>query len=266
VPFTLSHPAAVLPLVRAPFVPAALVAGAVAPDVPYFVRVPRSANAWYEPFVNATTTHEPLGALAVAVPTAAVLLALWSVVRAPLRALAVGHERGDVRRLPRSGSWGVRACWVVVSLVLGVATHVVWDALTDDAGFLVELLVPSREPEAMGWDGSRVLQHASTALGLGVLGVWSWRRFAAWRGDGGRLRLTSGRAAVVAGIVALVVGVTVAAAVRAGQDELAGVEGVLTAVAKAAGSTFAAAVLVYAVAWWCWAGRRRSATIIGTQP
>src|SRR5690606_26266927 len=63
VPFTLSHPAAVLPFVRAPFVPAALVAGALAPDVPYFVRLPRSADAWYEPFVNATTTHQPLGAL-----------------------------------------------------------------------------------------------------------------------------------------------------------------------------------------------------------
>jgi hypothetical protein len=34
-PFTLSHPAAVLLLCRPPFVASALVAGAVAPDLPY---------------------------------------------------------------------------------------------------------------------------------------------------------------------------------------------------------------------------------------
>ncbi|MEI5672079.1 MULTISPECIES: DUF4184 family protein [unclassified Nocardioides] len=36
-PFTLVHPAAVLPLVRTPLVPSALVLGSVAPDLPYFV-------------------------------------------------------------------------------------------------------------------------------------------------------------------------------------------------------------------------------------
>ncbi len=266
-PFTLSHPAAVLPFVRAPFVPAALVAGALAPDVPYFVRLPRSADAWYEPFVNATTTHQPLGALGVAVPTAAVLLALWLVVRAPLLDLAVGSEHADLRREPgRSGSWGVRACWVVVSLVLGVATHVLWDALTDDTGLLVEHLVPLREAATAGWDGSRVLQHASTGLGLVVLAVWLWRRFAAWRGHGGRLGLTRGRVAILAGIVALVAAAAVAAAVHAGQDEVAGVEGVLTAAVKAAGSALAAGVLVHAVVWWCLAGRRRSAEIATVSP
>ncbi|MEV0893740.1 DUF4184 family protein [Promicromonospora sp. NPDC050262] len=35
-PFTLSHPAAVLPLLCHPFSAAAIGAGAVAPDLPYF--------------------------------------------------------------------------------------------------------------------------------------------------------------------------------------------------------------------------------------
>jgi len=48
-PFTLAHPAAVLPLFRGPLVPAALVVGAVAPDLPYFLRatgVPVGAQSW----------------------------------------------------------------------------------------------------------------------------------------------------------------------------------------------------------------------------
>src|SRR5690606_30330812 len=94
VPFTLSHPAAVLPPVREPFLPAALLVGRMAPDVPYFVPVPRYAGAWYEPFVNATVTHQWPGMLTVAVPTAAVLLGLWWIVRSPLVDLVL-RRRGE---------------------------------------------------------------------------------------------------------------------------------------------------------------------------
>ncbi|WP_199224473.1 DUF4184 family protein [Serinibacter arcticus] len=105
-PFTLAHPAAVLPLRRGPLVTAALVAGALSPDVPYFLPLPRYAGAWYEPFVNATTSHAWPGALTVAVPTAAVLLAVWWFVRAPLADL-VGVDGGAPGRGPRRrGSGG----------------------------------------------------------------------------------------------------------------------------------------------------------------
>ena len=78
-PFTLSHPAAVLPLLRRPFSGIALVAGAVAPDLPYFARstpIPVGAQSWYEPYLNATTSHGLLGALTVSLPYALVLAAV----------------------------------------------------------------------------------------------------------------------------------------------------------------------------------------------
>ncbi|MET8546837.1 DUF4184 family protein, partial [Kitasatospora sp. NPDC004799] len=87
-PFTLSHPAAVLPLLRRPFSRAALVAGAVAPDLPYFVGtagLPVSAQSWYEPLTNATTTHTLPGALTVGLPCT---LALWALALAGHRPLA----------------------------------------------------------------------------------------------------------------------------------------------------------------------------------
>lgn len=89
-PFTLSHPAAVLPLLRPPFVPVALVAGAMAPDVPYFLGtlgIPLSAGDWYEPFLNATTSHSPLGALTVSLPVTLALAAGWLLLRGPVTEL-----------------------------------------------------------------------------------------------------------------------------------------------------------------------------------
>ncbi len=89
-PFTLAHPALVLPLLRHPFVPAALVTGATAPDMPYFLNAAgirsTSAGNWYEPLLNATHTHSFSG-LPVDVLYAVGLVAVYWLVRAPITAL-----------------------------------------------------------------------------------------------------------------------------------------------------------------------------------
>lgn len=246
-PFTLAHPAAVLPLARRPLVPAALVVGAVAPDVPYFLPLPRAAGSWYEPFVNATTTHTWPGALTVAVPSAAVLLGLWWLVRAPLRSLVVGEARdvgsagGPPPVVLRSVAWGL------ASLVLGVLTHVAWDAFTHGDGALVERVAWLGEPLVGDVPAARVLQHVSTAAGLLVLASWAGRRVVAWRAAGGR-PATTRRGAVTAAVVVLA---GLAGAVAGGLGASgSGVEAVLSAAAKGGGTAFAVASVVAAAAWW----------------
>jgi len=246
VPFTLAHPAAVLALARRPLVPAALVAGALAPDVPYFLPLPRSAGSWYEPFVNATTTHAWPGALTVAVPTAAVLLGLWWLVRAPLRALVAGRTGegpdGAVQRATARA-----AAWLLASLVLGVLTHVVWDAFTHGDGALVQRVTWLREPLVSGVPAARVLQHLSTAAGLFVLTLWAGRRVVAWRRAGGRPVLGRPQVAAVGAVaVAGIAGAVVGALGATGS----GVEAVLSAAAKDGGTASALAGLVAAAAWW----------------
>lgn len=246
-PFTLSHAAAVLPLARGPVVPAALVVGAVAPDVPYFLKLPRYAGAWYEPFVNATTTHHWPGALTVAVPTAAVLLAVWWVVRAPLVALVAsgGGKPGSdesAGRLERAG-------WTLLSLVVGVATHVLWDSFTHGDGFLVERVGVLREPAFAGMDVARVLQHVSTVVGLVVLAAWALRWVTRWRERGGRLEVTGTSGAVIGGVGVLgltAVGVALAASIA----EREPVEAMLARLVTTSGAVVAVAVALYAVAWW----------------
>ena len=123
-PFTLAHPAAVLPFARRPFSAAALVAGAVAPDLPYFVRslpVPVSAQSWYAPFMNATTSHAVGGTLTVALPYALLLTMAWWAARRPLRAMLVTGEapradggHGDVERRTGARDVVVRGAWILL--------------------------------------------------------------------------------------------------------------------------------------------------------
>ncbi|MDA0182520.1 DUF4184 family protein [Solirubrobacter phytolaccae] len=217
-PFTLAHPAAVLPLLRGPLIGPALVAGAIAPDLPYFLTsldIPVSAQSWYEPFLNGTTSHSLDGVLAVDLPAALALLVVWLVVRPALAAMlpAVFGSAAPVR--PRAVGW------VVVSLALGIATHLAWDELT--------------------W--LRVVQHASTVLGLAVVAVHLWRR---------RTGAIDRRLLVCAGVV---LGIAVVGALvwtRSWWDAAEGlsVEGVLSDAAKGAVVAVAAAVGALAVGWW----------------
>ena len=102
-PFPLAHPAAVLPLLRKPFVASALVAGSVAP----------SSAIWLGPLVALV-----------------ILLVFHLVVKEPLLALAPGGLRS---RLPGVGLPRIPApaqlFWIVVSTIIGTITHVLWDLL-----------------------------------------------------------------------------------------------------------------------------------------
>ncbi|WP_158609633.1 DUF4184 family protein [Cellulomonas triticagri] len=244
-PFTLAHPAAVLPLARRPLVPAALVAGSLSPDVPYFVPLPRSAGTWYEPFVNATTTHAWPGALSVAVPTGLLLVGLWWVVRGPARDLLGVHRDAAApasRALPTTHAPRALAR-TVLSVALGVLTHVVWDSFTHGDGVVVQHVAWLREPLVGSVTAGRVLQHTSTAVGLGALAVVAVR---ALRRHRTRLAVDRGRVAVLVGLaVAAAVGATVAVA---GTDA-PGVEVALAAAAKGGGTALVTAVLVAAGAY-----------------
>jgi len=255
-PFTLAHPAAVLPLVRRPLCAAALVAGAVAPDAPYFVRalpVPVTAQSWYEPFMNATTSHAVGGALTVALPFALLLTAAWWVARRPLgamlaapRAAAPGDiERGVLRRTG-AGAVVVRGFWVLLSLVIGVATHLVWDAFTH--GDVAVLLTPA----IGGLTWARLLQHASTVAGLAVLAVYGWRHRTA-------LRVRAAAVWAVLGVAAAgaVAGAAVLWAQTNGFGDGVTTEHVLREGAETAGVVVAGAAVLYVVAWWTVRGAAR---------
>lgn len=260
-PFTLSHPAAVLPLLRRPFSAVALVAGAVAPDLPYFARstpIPVSAQSWYEPYMNATTSHGLVGALTVSLPYALVLCGLYWVARRPVGAIAPTPVGPPAPEPSGAGVLVRRAGWVLLSLLIGIATHLVWDSLTHSDGWVVTH-VPLLSTSLTGdltW--ARALQHVSTVGGLVVIAVCLWRR---------RSHLLPRTAAGRRGawrLLWIAVAVAAAGAVANTVEWWGGtdlstrdvVEGVLSDVATGAGAALVAALFLYVAVWWVARGVR----------
>jgi hypothetical protein len=171
-PFTPSHAAAVLPFLRTPLPASALVAGSVSPDLPYYlpVELPWETHS----ALAVVTTDLLLGGLAWAVWHA--LLAEPTVAAAPraLRARLSGVPLGLTVRL-RS----VRAlAWTVLALVLGAATHVLWDEFTHASRWGTEHL-PALADTWGPVEGYRWLQYASSLVGGAVLLLWAahwWQR------------------------------------------------------------------------------------------
>ncbi|MEV0552391.1 DUF4184 family protein [Streptomyces sp. NPDC050597] len=286
----MSHPAAVLPLMRRPFVPAALVAGAVAPDVPYFLTrlgvSETSSQDWYGPLLNATETHSFDAGLLVDLPLAVVLVAAHRMLRAPVTALLPsGLRLPEPERVP-----GLRAkvrytVWLLVSALMGIASHLAWDSFTHGDGFLVTHVEVLRASALGGLTVARLLQYASTAFGLAAVGLHLWRRRDRLRSQDGtvaRLGPVMRWSVVALLVLSPVLGGTVHAradfnayrhvtevdysrpttvdlgdgasettypsrTVRAPWGTLA--EGVLTGVTTRAGASFAVALLLYATAW-----------------
>ncbi|WP_030593762.1 DUF4184 family protein [Streptomyces anulatus] len=171
-PFTLSHAAAVLPAIRRdgtarwPLFPSALVAGSFAPDITYFADTVIPGAMEFGSF-----THTFLGVVTVNLAIAAMLVAVWALLREPLVALLPVRVRGRVHAFVRGQRW-TRASfgpsawlWFAVSGALGAATHVVWDAFTHHSRWGTELL-PVLSRSVAGFPVFQLVQYGSSALAL----------------------------------------------------------------------------------------------------
>ncbi|BFV55536.1 hypothetical protein KCMC57_up06400 [Kitasatospora sp. CMC57] len=175
VPFTFSHPAAVLPLLsqgrgRGRLIASGLVAGSLTPDLPYFLA--SLAPGLYR---FGEQTHSWWGVPTLDVLLAALLVLLWhGLLRAPLVALlpvrwAWAADRLTAARRPRA-ELPSQIGWLLLSGAIGAATHVGWDAFThhDRAG--VRLLPFLADRHLGGQPLFTVLQYGSSAVALAVLG------------------------------------------------------------------------------------------------
>jgi hypothetical protein len=168
-PFTLAHAAAALPLRRTRLVWSALVIGTFAPDLEYFILL--SPDNRYG--------HTLTGAILLSLPLA--LLTLWlfhRFVKAPLIDLLPECIRGrlDSNRSEFHFLGPVRFLWIVVSILLGIATHVLWDSFTHANTFFYRhwqtLREPIRVPVLRMIPLYKLLQHGSTIFGLAALSIW----------------------------------------------------------------------------------------------
>ncbi len=249
-PFTVSHVAAVLPGARTALPTAALVVGAMAPDIPYFL--PR--GPWGLP------THT-LGGIVVWAPLLGlVALLAWYLLLA--RAAYAWAPRQLGQRLPepvaaRERFGSVRAAALVyAALVVGAATHVVWDSFTHNDGWVVER-VPALLSTVTWLPGDlaiyRWAQYASSVVGVAILLWWVvrwWRTTPARDTDETAVVSDAARWSVVAAVTAA----GFAAAAYASSPYLVGEEALnlRRAVFKAitvGGAAAVLTVLLVAIGW-----------------
>lgn len=176
-PFTPSHALVALPFVRTPLAPAAVAVGAMAPDLPLFVRGTPLDYGW---------THDPAW-LPATVVLAFALLLLWRCVPRPAaRELApaaiadrlppewnAGAAAAARETLARRGRDQVSLGGVLLlaaALAIGVASHIAWDAFSHVGRAGVAWVPGLGEP----WGplpGYKWVQHGSGVVGLVVLAV-----------------------------------------------------------------------------------------------
>ena len=167
-PFTLAHVVAARPLWwasarRLPL--SGVVVGSLAPDLEYLAHQD----------TERTIGHQLHGVFLLDLPLALVLLALWhGLLKRPVAALISPGLRPPVDQSLFPFWPAGRLGLVVASILTGIAGHLLWDGFTHRDGFIttrVWLL-----EEAIGrphvYD---LLNYASTAAGLVVLGWWWWR-------------------------------------------------------------------------------------------
>ena len=251
-PFTLAHPAAVLPFRRyaagTMYFPA-LVIGSMAPDFVYFFRLG----------VNGGFSHSLAGLFPFCVPASlAVYVAYYLFLRQPMIALLPDAVAARLNPQPEWIPKSLRAALILVgAFAAGAATHLGWDAFTHGNTFFVRHVEVLRMPVGLGglkFPLYNVLQHLSSVLGLAALAASThrWMRSArpqfAWRtglAHTQRFMVVAGIA--VASVAGAVAGIMNRPARTFGHVAFNGVVGAM--------AWMMLAILVYAACWRILASR-----------
>jgi hypothetical protein len=168
-PFTLSHAAAAWPFRQTRLDFSALLVGCFVPDFPYFLFL--KAHGFQGHTLSGMFTFDlPAG-----------LIALWlfhSYVKQPALVLLPDGFRRRLRVCAYSFLPPARLALIAISVLIGSATHILWDAFTHRAywpyrhwSFLrMPLAVPILEHTVM----YKMLQYISSVVGLALVAIWVW--------------------------------------------------------------------------------------------
>jgi hypothetical protein len=162
-PFTAAHPAIVLPLARIKKIPlSALVIGSITPDFEYFIKMKLTGRY----------SHTLEGMFVLDLPVAfALCLIFHLLVKKPFIANLPLYVRGrlvDLQRFDFMAHLKRNFMGVIAGLLLGIASHIVWDSFTHANEFFVKQFNWLANPVVPGFPAFplfRILQHVSTLVG-----------------------------------------------------------------------------------------------------
>ena len=162
-PWTCAHPAIVFPLKQSRYgrwlnLPA-LITGSVSPDLLYSFGMYRAADE----------AHHFTGWFYTGLPVCLAVLLIFHWLSVPLKTVLPFPVTDPLTRSLRKNTI------ILLSLFIGAATHIVWDAFTHETGTMVRALSVLQVPLLRGMtDGQeiavyKVLQHLGSLLGTGYL-------------------------------------------------------------------------------------------------
>ena len=172
-PFTFSHPAAVIPLAKNPcLVFSALIIGSMTPDFESFLHLS----------TNVTFSHSLPGLLIFCLPSGTLIFLLFHLfLKRPLLSLAPHSHQQCLLPLVREIQLRSFRRWasILLSLTLGAMTHLLWDAATHEYGWIVQritfLQATALTIGARSFRIYTLLQHGGTLVGGMILVYCYWR-------------------------------------------------------------------------------------------
>ena len=201
-PFTVAHAAAALPFRRFNLVWSAFLVGSMAPDFPYVV-----GNIKYR-----ALGHDFPGVLLFTLPAS--FAALWfyhyAIKRPIVGLLPIGMQQRLNGELGEFSFAGVRRFLAITfSIILGIATHLLWDSFTHYRTWPWRHFAWLRswiDLPLTGWTPmTMILQYSSTLLGFMALAVWIllWYRDTAPVAEVASLARLKSRTALALGMFAI---------------------------------------------------------------
>lgn len=171
-PFTFSHPAIVLPLVYLPgkmFSLTGLVIGSITPDFEYFLRMKIISN-YSHSIEGLLWFNIPLGLLLAFIFHNIVRDRLFNNLPIFIQSRLTAFKKFNWNQHFRT-QWYV----VIISLIIGAASHILWDGFTHNNGYFVQTFSKLSDTiNVIGYQLPiyKILQHSSTLLG-GLLIIYA---------------------------------------------------------------------------------------------
>lgn len=164
-PFTFSHPAIVLPLTYLPrkwFSLTGLVIGSLTPDFEYFLRMKVQSN--YSHTVSGIFWFDlPLGLLLAFIFHNIVRNNLLESLPKPFKSRLLKFNQFDWNGYFKR-NWFI----VIVSIIIGAASHIFWDSFTHESGYFVQAIPTlTNTVDLFGTQLPifKIIQHSSTVIG-----------------------------------------------------------------------------------------------------
>ncbi|MCK4493128.1 MAG: DUF4184 family protein [Methylococcales bacterium] len=170
-PFTLSHPAIIIPLYKVYgsfLVASALIIGSILPDI--FSVLPLG--------ISRSFAHSFLGLVCIDVPFGLMVYYLFHLLLSPViySIFPVSIQCRISPNLAYSMLTKTSIFKIILSLLIGSLTHILWDAFTHESGFFV-LYFKFFSTTLFAVDHHefklyRLLQHLSSIIGLLIVIIW----------------------------------------------------------------------------------------------